>query len=57
MTMPTVALPGLMPISGAKNETRKLFFWFFPAKDVKNLDDIVYVPTSPAFEGHVDDVE
>ncbi|KAF9505218.1 hypothetical protein BS47DRAFT_1354192 [Hydnum rufescens UP504] len=32
---------GLMPISGAKDETRKLF-WFFPAKDVKHINDIVF---------------
>ena len=33
-----------MPISSAHNETRKLFFWFFPSKDIKHTDDLVYVP-------------
>ncbi|KAF9506080.1 hypothetical protein BS47DRAFT_1378162 [Hydnum rufescens UP504] len=33
---------GLMPISGAKNETRKLFFWFFPAKHIKHINDLVF---------------
>jgi hypothetical protein len=32
---------GLIPISGGKGETRKLFFWFFPAKHAHNMDDIV----------------
>lgn len=32
---------GLMPISGDKNETRKLFFWFWPVKDPKHTDDLV----------------
>jgi hypothetical protein len=34
---------GLMPISGAKDETRKLFFWFFPAKHIKHINDLVCV--------------
>ncbi|KAF9519141.1 hypothetical protein BS47DRAFT_1375109 [Hydnum rufescens UP504] len=33
---------GLIPISGAKGEKRKLFFWFFPAKHAHNRDDIVF---------------
>lgn len=32
---------GLMPISAAKNETRKLFFWFFPSKDAQHTDDLM----------------
>ena len=32
---------GLIPISPAKNETRKLFFWFFPSKDAKHTDDLM----------------
>ncbi|KAF8335897.1 alpha/beta-hydrolase [Cantharellus anzutake] len=32
---------GLMPISSDKNETRKLFFWFFPAKG-RNISDLVF---------------
>ena len=38
---------GLMPISGAHNETRKLFFWFFPSKDMKHTDDLVCVALAP----------
>lgn len=33
---------GLMPISGAANETRKLFFWFWPSKDAAHVDDLVF---------------
>ncbi|GJE99440.1 carboxypeptidase [Phanerochaete sordida] len=33
---------GLMPISGAANETRKLFFWFFPPGPQGSLDDLVF---------------
>ncbi|KAJ7601105.1 Alpha/Beta hydrolase protein [Mycena floridula] len=33
---------GLMPISSAANETRKLFFWFFPPGPQGSLDDIVF---------------
>ncbi|KAF8335894.1 uncharacterized protein EI90DRAFT_2912314 [Cantharellus anzutake] len=33
---------GLMPISANKNETRKLFFWFFPSKDPQHVDDLVF---------------
>ncbi|KAF9049928.1 indole-3-glycerol phosphate synthase-domain-containing protein [Panaeolus papilionaceus] len=33
---------GLMPISGAKNETRKLFFWFWPTTDPVNTKDLVF---------------
>lgn len=33
---------GLMPISGAKNETRKLFFWFWPTADAANTKDLVF---------------
>ncbi|KAI9784285.1 MAG: hypothetical protein M1839_002346 [Geoglossum umbratile] len=31
---------GLLPISPAKNESRKLFFWFFPTNDPLGQDDI-----------------
>ncbi|KAF8319697.1 alpha/beta-hydrolase [Clavulina sp. PMI_390] len=33
---------GLMPISSNANETRKLFFWFWPSKDPKYTDDLVF---------------
>ncbi|KDR75252.1 hypothetical protein GALMADRAFT_211511 [Galerina marginata CBS 339.88] len=33
---------GLMPISGAKNETRKLFFWFWPANNPSDTKDLVF---------------
>ncbi|TFY65947.1 hypothetical protein EVG20_g5147 [Dentipellis fragilis] len=33
---------GLMPISGAKNETRKLFFWFWPTTNVSNANDLLF---------------
>ncbi|KAF8160848.1 alpha/beta-hydrolase [Crassisporium funariophilum] len=33
---------GLMPISGAKNETRKLFFWFWPTNNPANTKDLVF---------------
>ncbi|KAF8813757.1 alpha/beta-hydrolase [Phlegmacium glaucopus] len=33
---------GLMPISGAKNETRKLFFWFWPANNPANTKDLIF---------------
>ncbi|PVH96733.1 alpha/beta-hydrolase [Periconia macrospinosa] len=32
---------GLLPISNSPNETRKLFFWFFPATAATNPDEIV----------------
>ncbi|KAG8806089.1 hypothetical protein FRC17_005184 [Serendipita sp. 399] len=32
---------GLLPISGDKNETRKLFFWFFPPGPQGSLDDLI----------------
>jgi carboxypeptidase D len=31
---------GLLPISSAKNESRKLFFWFFPTNDPLGQDDL-----------------
>lgn len=31
---------GLLPITDDKNETRKLFFWFFPSQDPKASDEI-----------------
>ncbi|KAI9768851.1 MAG: hypothetical protein M1840_004665 [Geoglossum simile] len=31
---------GLLPISPAKNESRKLFFWFFPTNDPLGQDEI-----------------
>ncbi|EIN06453.1 alpha/beta-hydrolase [Punctularia strigosozonata HHB-11173 SS5] len=33
---------GLMPISGDPNETRKLFFWFWPTRNASNVDDLVF---------------
>lgn len=33
---------GLMPISSAANETRKLFFWFFPPGPEGSLDDLIF---------------
>ncbi|KIL59177.1 hypothetical protein M378DRAFT_15036 [Amanita muscaria Koide BX008] len=32
---------GLLPISSAANETRKLFFWFFPPAEGGSLDDLI----------------
>jgi carboxypeptidase D len=32
---------GLLPITQEKNETRKLFFWFFPSYDPNPRDEIV----------------
>jgi carboxypeptidase D len=31
---------GLLPISGATNETRELYFWFFPTTNPDGKDDI-----------------
>ncbi|KAI0655251.1 alpha/beta-hydrolase [Cubamyces menziesii] len=33
---------GLMPISSHPNETRKLFFWFFPPGPEGSLDDLIF---------------
>ncbi|KAJ7735124.1 alpha beta-hydrolase [Mycena maculata] len=33
---------GLLPISGNANETRKLFFWFFPPGPEGSLDDLIF---------------
>ncbi|KAJ7709216.1 serine carboxypeptidase-domain-containing protein [Mycena metata] len=33
---------GLMPISADPNETRKLFFWFFPPSPEGSLDDLIF---------------
>ncbi|KAI0262574.1 alpha/beta-hydrolase [Gloeopeniophorella convolvens] len=33
---------GLMPISGKKNETRKLFFWFWPTTNASNAKDLTF---------------
>ncbi|CDO76357.1 hypothetical protein BN946_scf185011.g21 [Trametes cinnabarina] len=33
---------GLLPISSDPNETRKLFFWFFPPGPQGNLDDLIF---------------
>ncbi|KAJ7083109.1 alpha/beta-hydrolase [Mycena belliarum] len=33
---------GLMPISASPNETRKLFFWFFPPGPEGSLDDLIF---------------
>lgn len=31
---------GLLPISGAANETRELFFWFFPSTNTNATEEI-----------------
>ncbi|KDQ27644.1 hypothetical protein PLEOSDRAFT_1104326 [Pleurotus ostreatus PC15] len=33
---------GLLPISGARNETRKLFFWFWPATNPEHAKDLIF---------------
>jgi len=33
---------GLLPISGASNETRQLFFWFWPTTNPANSKDLVF---------------
>lgn len=33
---------GLLPISGNANETRKLFFWFFPPGPQGSPDDLIF---------------
>ncbi|KAH9065161.1 alpha/beta-hydrolase [Lactarius deliciosus] len=33
---------GLIPISAAPNESRKLFFWFFPPGPEGSLDDLIF---------------
>jgi carboxypeptidase D len=33
---------GLLPISAAANETRKLFFWFFPPGPQGSVDDLIF---------------
>ncbi|QRV94665.1 Serine carboxypeptidase [Ceratobasidium sp. AG-Ba] len=33
---------GLMPISNNANETRKLFFWFWPTTNAQHTDDLVF---------------
>ncbi|KAI0771695.1 alpha/beta-hydrolase [Trametes elegans] len=33
---------GLLPISSDPNETRKLFFWFFPPGPLGSLDDLIF---------------
>ncbi|KIJ33176.1 hypothetical protein M422DRAFT_183566 [Sphaerobolus stellatus SS14] len=33
---------GLLPISSAKNETRELFFWFFPPGPQGSSDDLIF---------------
>ncbi|KAI1789184.1 alpha/beta-hydrolase [Ganoderma leucocontextum] len=33
---------GLMPISDAANETRKLFFWFWPTNNASNVKDLLF---------------
>ncbi|KAF5370183.1 hypothetical protein D9757_010630 [Collybiopsis confluens] len=33
---------GLLPISSSPNETRKLFFWFFPPGPEGSLDDLIF---------------
>ncbi|KAF9268719.1 alpha/beta-hydrolase [Marasmius fiardii PR-910] len=33
---------GLMPISGNRNETRKLFFWFWPTSDIAHTKNLLF---------------
>ncbi|KII96198.1 hypothetical protein PLICRDRAFT_97575 [Plicaturopsis crispa FD-325 SS-3] len=33
---------GMLPISGNKNETRELFFWFFPPGPTGSTDDLIF---------------
>ncbi|KII95995.1 hypothetical protein PLICRDRAFT_97584 [Plicaturopsis crispa FD-325 SS-3] len=33
---------GLLPISSDPNETRKLFFWFWPTNNASNTDDLIF---------------
>ncbi|KAI0825257.1 alpha/beta-hydrolase [Trametes gibbosa] len=33
---------GLMPISNHPNETRKLFFWFWPTNNISNVRDLLF---------------
>ncbi|TBU48705.1 alpha/beta-hydrolase [Dichomitus squalens] len=33
---------GLLPISGHANETRKLFFWFWPTNNASNVNDLLF---------------
>ncbi|KAL0581358.1 hypothetical protein V5O48_000734, partial [Marasmius crinis-equi] len=33
---------GLMPISGDPNETRKLFFWFWPTSDIAHTKNLLF---------------
>ncbi|KII86786.1 hypothetical protein PLICRDRAFT_114108 [Plicaturopsis crispa FD-325 SS-3] len=33
---------GLMPISSDPNETRKLFFWFWPSNNASNTEDLIF---------------
>ncbi|TFK75469.1 alpha/beta-hydrolase [Pluteus cervinus] len=33
---------GLMPISSAQDETRKLFFWFWPANNPEDAKDLIF---------------
>ncbi|KAE9408693.1 alpha/beta-hydrolase [Gymnopus androsaceus JB14] len=33
---------GLLPISGDPNETRKLFFWFWPTSNITNADKLLF---------------
>ena len=33
---------GLLPISGNANETRQLFFWFYPPGPEGSLDDLIF---------------
>ncbi|CAE7154371.1 unnamed protein product [Rhizoctonia solani] len=46
---------GLMPISADPNETRKLFFWFWPSNNPQFTNDLVFWtnggPGCSAFEG------
>lgn len=32
---------GLLPISDKTNESRKLFFWYFPSETVEGMNDLV----------------
>jgi hypothetical protein len=32
---------GLLPISNATNESRQLFFWYFPSQSIEGVNDLI----------------
>ncbi len=32
---------GLLPISNSTNESRQLFFWYFPSQSVEGVNDLI----------------